>query len=123
MEKKNVCIDATTTKIDSRLMAVTENHCMSTANNLNLHPNLQLLPISNSINYSTTIKSSSFDGSVTSNGIISHNNIKGSDSHQSINQTKRSALNMSQLSTVYATKRRRRNGKRYVFSCFLNKFR
>lgn len=110
--QKNDCIDAATTTIDSQLRAITPNHCMSTVNNINLHQHLQLLPIPNPINNSTTIKSTSFEDSVTPNGIISHNIIKGSSCHQSINQTKRSALNMSQLSTVYATKRRRRNGKR-----------
>lgn len=46
-------------------------------------------------------------------------NNDGSNCHQSINQQKISALTMSQLSTVYATKRRRRNGKRWVSSFVL----
>ncbi|XP_055298517.1 aryl hydrocarbon receptor protein 1 isoform X3 [Sitodiplosis mosellana] len=90
---------------------------MTTINsNSILHQPTQLLPHSKPYqhpNLATTydIKSSSMHVAQL-NAIIGHsNNISGSNCHSSNNQTKISSLTMSQLSTVYATKRRRRNGK------------
>lgn len=117
---KNGFID-TTSAIDGRLTAVATTPCMTTISpNSILYQQTQLLPHSkhyqhpNSACTYDNIKSLS--GPVPANGTIGHNNniSSGSNCHPSINQTKNSSITMSQLSTVYATKRRRRNGKRYV---------
>lgn len=137
--QKNVFIDTRST-IDSRLTAIGSIPCMSTIN-LNAilseqqseslsHSRRQ--PYENSKLLSTTSSPvppvtgyDSIHGHTNSN----LNNNDGTNCHQSINQQKNSALTMSQLSTVYATKRRRRNGKRWVssfvlflFHCFFSKF-
>lgn len=117
--RKNGFID-TTSPIDGRLTAVASAACMTTiTTNSILHQSTQLLPhskpyqLSNSASTYDNQKVPSLHGVVPSNGTIGHNNqISGSNCHPSINQTKISSLTMSQLSTVYATKRRRRNGKR-----------
>lgn len=118
--RKNGFIDTTST-IDGRLTAVASVPCMSTISpNSILHQQTQLLPttkqyqhLSSATAYDSQKSSSSLHGTVAPNGTIGHNTTIGSNCHPSVNQTK-SSLTMSQLSTVYATKRRRRNGKRYV---------
>lgn len=146
--RKNGFIDRIS-PIDGRLTAIATAPCMSTiTTNSILHQSTQLIAHpklsayhshSNSVaaTYDThkTLLSStaassatadlppppaSLHGSVPSNGIHGHSNTISH--HPSVNQSK-AALTMSQLSTVYATKRRRRNGKRYVklFGAFSNK--
>lgn len=122
--RKNGFIDTTST-IDGRLTAIASTPCMSTlTSNSILHQSTQLLPHSKPYQHPHSAstydnqKTSSLHRSVPLNGTIGHNsnnnnnNISGSNCHPSINQPKISSLTMSQLSTVYATKRRRRNGKR-----------
>lgn len=121
--RKNGFIDTTST-IDGRLTAIASAPCMTTlASNSILHQSTQLLPHSKPYQHPHSAssydnqKTSSLHRSVPVNGPIGHNinntnNNSGSNCHPSINQTKISSLTMSQLSTVYATKRRRRNGKR-----------
>lgn len=116
--RKNGFIDTIST-IDGRLTtAIASDPCMTTiTSNSILNQQTQLLPNSKSYQHPNSaatydIKSSSMHVAST-NAIIGHsNNNSGSNCHSSINQTKNSSLIMSQLSTVYATKRRRRNGKR-----------
>lgn len=138
--RKNGFIDRIS-PIDGRLTAIATAPCMSTittnsilhqstqliahpkASSYHSHPNSvatydthkTLLSSSSSVaSSSAAALSPSLHGSVPPNGIHGHNNsISASNCHQqqSVNQSK-AALTMSQLSTVYATKRRRRNGKR-----------
>lgn len=120
--QKNVFIDTRST-IDSRLTAIESVPCMSTIN-LNTilsEQQSELLshsrqPYENPKLLSTTSSSSPLPSVSVYESIHGHTNLNlnndGSNCHQSINQQKISALTMSQLSTVYATKRRRRNGKR-----------
>lgn len=138
--RKNGFIDRIS-PIDGRLTAIATAPCMSTiTTNSLLHQSTQLIAHpklssyhshSNSVaaTYDThkTLLSSTaassataelptppaLHGSVPPNGIHGHSNpISASNCHHpSVNQSK-AALTMSQLSTVYATKRRRRNGKR-----------
>lgn len=122
--RKNVFINKTS-PIDGRLTAIASDaQCMTTiTSNSILHQSTQLLPQSKLLQHSHSINThdnpkipSLLHGTVPINGIIGHNNsnnISGSNCHSTINQTKiNQSLTMSQLSTVYATKRRRRNGKR-----------
>lgn len=139
--RKNGFIDRIS-PIDGRLTAIATAPCMSTiTTNSILHPTTQLIAHPKLSSYhshqnsvaatydthkallSSTAASSataelppppaSLHGSVPSNGIHGHSNSisAGNCHHPSVNQSK-AALTMSQLSTVYATKRRRRNGKR-----------
>lgn len=137
--RKNGFIDRVS-PIDGRLTAIASAPCMSaiTTNSI-LHQSTQLvahskqssssyhshpnsvatydthktLLSSSSAALSSSSAAASLHGSVASNGIHGHSNsINASNCHHSsVNQSK-AALTMSQLSTVYATKRRRRNGKR-----------
>lgn len=115
--RKNGYINTTST-IDGRLTAVASTPCMTTINsNSILHQPTQLLSHSKPYQHPHLaapydIKSSSMHVAQPNATIGHSNNISGSNCHSSINRTKISSLTMSQLSTVYATKRRRRNGKR-----------
>lgn len=111
----------TTSTIDSRLTAIASVPCMTTTTlnpNTILHqpPELVQRTCNVAVNPYENSKLATILGCGTQNDTITTTNIghtdNGSNCHQSINQTKISALTMSQLSTVYATKRRRRNGKR-----------